>query len=364
MTAEEIIRILKKAIIRIEYVEIVTKNNKKYIIIPSEINEKEGKLYYFFQNNLKEGQIHLNNIIECKGISLDEKKRIDLFKENYLQIVNTKKGLKEDVEDEIEFKNDVYVKIFENIKEDKTNLLYQYIMDCTFDEKEVNSIPVLLLQQSNISQKRAIKKAIEHRVSIIEGPPGTGKTTTIQSIIANMIVQDKKVVVVSKNNSAIENIVDELNKMAMPRFYVRLGNRKQKIWKVDSAIDAKERFKKELENIKQQKQKEDYINLDLLESQILEKEEQLNELVKHKNLLSELKNQYRHVQKLENSYSFQSQLDWKTQMILKRKKINEKSIDKLATHLIKIEKEEIDYKEQYEIIKKFQAFLKKQQEKK
>ena len=38
-------------------------------------------------------------------------------------------------------------------------------------------------------------------MSIIEGPPGTGKTTTILNILANLIYQNKKVVVVSKNKS-------------------------------------------------------------------------------------------------------------------------------------------------------------------
>ena len=36
----------------------------------------------------------------------------------------------------------------------------------------------------NISQKNATEKALRNNASIIEGPPGTGKTQTILNIIA------------------------------------------------------------------------------------------------------------------------------------------------------------------------------------
>lgn len=42
-------------------------------------------------------------------------------------------------------------------------------------------------------------------ISVIEGPPGTGKTQSILNIIANLaIMQGKTVAVVSGNNAAIE----------------------------------------------------------------------------------------------------------------------------------------------------------------
>lgn len=69
----------------------------------------------------------------------------------------------------------------------------------------------------NESQLEAVQNAISNRISIIEGPPGTGKTQTILNIIANLVVQNKTVQVVSNNNSAIENI---LEKIASPKYGV------------------------------------------------------------------------------------------------------------------------------------------------
>ena len=62
----------------------------------------------------------------------------------------------------------------------------------------------------NKSQFRAVKNALDNSLSVIQGPPGTGKTQTILNIIANLIVNKKTVLVVSNNNSAIENVVEKL----------------------------------------------------------------------------------------------------------------------------------------------------------
>ncbi len=69
----------------------------------------------------------------------------------------------------------------------------------------------------NESQMKAVQNALSNRISIIEGPPGTGKTQTILNIIANLVVLEKSVQVVSNNNSAIDNIIE---KMALPQYEI------------------------------------------------------------------------------------------------------------------------------------------------
>lgn len=62
----------------------------------------------------------------------------------------------------------------------------------------------------NTSQYQAVENAINNQLSIIQGPPGTGKTQTILNIIANLLITNKTVQVVSNNNSAIENVKEKL----------------------------------------------------------------------------------------------------------------------------------------------------------
>lgn len=63
----------------------------------------------------------------------------------------------------------------------------------------------------NSSQFDAVKKALDNQISVIQGPPGTGKTQTILNIIANLVADEKTVLVVSNNNSATANVLEKLS---------------------------------------------------------------------------------------------------------------------------------------------------------
>jgi superfamily I DNA and/or RNA helicase len=80
----------------------------------------------------------------------------------------------------------------------------------------------------NGSQKLATENAMNNRLSVIEGPPGTGKTQTILNMIANIIKAGKTVAVVSNNNSATDNIYEKLQAHGVDFIAARLGSRKNK----------------------------------------------------------------------------------------------------------------------------------------
>ena len=63
----------------------------------------------------------------------------------------------------------------------------------------------------NNSQYKAVSNALINQVSIIQGPPGTGKTQTILNIIANLLMHDKTVLIVSNNNDATRNVYEKLD---------------------------------------------------------------------------------------------------------------------------------------------------------
>lgn len=76
----------------------------------------------------------------------------------------------------------------------------------------------------NLSQKKAVENALYNDLSIIEGPPGTGKTQTILNIIANAVMRDESVAVVSSNNSATDNVLQKLKKYGVDFIVAPLGN--------------------------------------------------------------------------------------------------------------------------------------------
>jgi very-short-patch-repair endonuclease/RecA/RadA recombinase len=76
----------------------------------------------------------------------------------------------------------------------------------------------------NMSQKKAIDNALTNPLTIIEGPPGTGKTQTILNIIANIVMRGESVAVVSSNNSATANVLEKLKKSQFDFIAAYLGN--------------------------------------------------------------------------------------------------------------------------------------------
>lgn len=76
----------------------------------------------------------------------------------------------------------------------------------------------------NLSQKKAVDNALYNPISIIEGPPGTGKTQTILNIIANAVMRGESVAVVSSNNSATANVFEKLKKYGIDFIAAPLGS--------------------------------------------------------------------------------------------------------------------------------------------
>jgi DNA polymerase III delta prime subunit len=80
----------------------------------------------------------------------------------------------------------------------------------------------------NLSQKTAVENALTSPLTIIEGPPGTGKTQTILNIIANAVMRGESLAVVSSNNSATANILEKLKNHQLEFIAAYLGNNENK----------------------------------------------------------------------------------------------------------------------------------------
>lgn len=80
----------------------------------------------------------------------------------------------------------------------------------------------------NLSQKKAVENAFRSNISIIKGPPGTGKTQTILNILANIVLRGKSVAVVSNNNSATDNVRNKLKDAGFGFLAAQLGSKNLK----------------------------------------------------------------------------------------------------------------------------------------
>lgn len=293
-------KIIKVKFYNNENLYTYTKNNFKIFTNPLNIENKiefnlgnlyninkilKFDLYYkiFFNDNS-------TKVTSIKSLQYNSSKNnnniFDYFKE-IANIVSIK------TEDGEALLNRAYQKI---LFVEKWTALYSYLNPSIKPkDKEFNSILIFPFG-INQSQYQAVKNAMENQISVIEGPPGTGKTQTILNIIANLIYNGKSVAVVSNNNSATANVFEKLKQFDFDYICATLGKKENKEnfiqnqnglypnfeYNENDKIEANPNKNKELIE-----QLEEFFNLQ-------------NNIAINKNILSELKIEIEHFIKQEN----------------------------------------------------------------
>ncbi|TCK26393.1 AAA domain-containing protein [Pseudonocardia endophytica] len=80
----------------------------------------------------------------------------------------------------------------------------------------------------NLSQRTAVELGLRRSISVIEGPPGTGKTETILNLVANIVsARLGSVGVISYTNAAVENVGEKLDDLGFGHIVASLGNKEK-----------------------------------------------------------------------------------------------------------------------------------------
>ncbi len=88
-------------------------------------------------------------------------------------------------------------------------------------EQELHAEYALL----NEEQRQAIEAALRHRLTVLTGPPGTGKSVTVANVMANMALRRRSVLFASRNHQAIEAVEPKLNAIVEPETLVMRPSR-------------------------------------------------------------------------------------------------------------------------------------------
>lgn len=293
-------KIIKVKFYNNENLYTYTKNNFKIFTNPLNIENKiefnlgnlyninkilKFDLYYkiFFNDN----STKVTSIKSLQYNSSENNNNIfDYFKE-IANIVSIK------TEDGEALLNRAYQKI---LFVEKWTALYSYLNpSIKLKDKEFNSILIFPFG-INQSQYQAVKNAMENQISVIEGPPGTGKTQTILNIIANLIYNGKSVAVVSNNNSATANVFEKLKQFDFDYICATLGRKENKENFIQNQNGLYPNFEyNENDKIEANLNK----NKELIE-QLEEFFNLQNNIAINKNILSELKIEIEHFIKQEN----------------------------------------------------------------
>ena len=108
------------------------------------------------------------------------------------------------------------------------SVLNAFLSGSPIESRPVDIAPIFPFR-CNLSQRAAVEKALTSSISVIEGPPGTGKTETILNLIANIVaVQHKTVGIVSFGNAAVDNVRDKLDELGFGHVIGNLGRREKR----------------------------------------------------------------------------------------------------------------------------------------
>ena len=76
----------------------------------------------------------------------------------------------------------------------------------------------------NVEQRAAIQSALTKPLTIITGPPGTGKSQVVTALLMNAAYNGKRVLFASKNNKAVDVVEGRVNSFGPRPVLLRLGN--------------------------------------------------------------------------------------------------------------------------------------------
>jgi len=211
------------------------------IVFTKEINENSvisEKLSQF---------VLYRKILEEKGLEADLLDELEILIEQAVTLSDKLQKLKEIVAQDIELYPTLSIGLseenfFNKQLQSELNRLIKYpenhqsVLLNNFLEKlpvqksdafeSISSI--LQVTKLNNEQKDAVKLSFNQPLTVITGPPGTGKTQVVINILTTALMNGKKVIFASKNNKAVENVKTRLQELMDEQdFLCRFGSKEE-----------------------------------------------------------------------------------------------------------------------------------------
>ena len=83
--------------------------------------------------------------------------------------------------------------------------------------------PLLEVLPMNSEQEQAIRHASNNKLTIVTGPPGTGKSQVVTNLLVNAAWNGKSVLFTSKNNKAVDVVETRVNSLGRRPIMLRIG---------------------------------------------------------------------------------------------------------------------------------------------
>lgn len=84
--------------------------------------------------------------------------------------------------------------------------------------------PLIEVLPTNSEQRQAIERGLVNELTIVTGPPGTGKSQVVTNLLVNAAWQGKRVLFASKNNKAVDVVEIRVNALGPRPILLRVGS--------------------------------------------------------------------------------------------------------------------------------------------
>jgi very-short-patch-repair endonuclease len=112
------------------------------------------------------------------------------------------------------------------IEEYDATAVGQWLSGATVSSTTAEDLPLLEVLPLNSEQRVAVRQALTNQLTVLTGPPGTGKSQVVASILVNAAFQGQTVLFASKNNKAVDVVESRVNALGPRPILLRLGANK------------------------------------------------------------------------------------------------------------------------------------------
>jgi len=91
------------------------------------------------------------------------------------------------------------------------------------EEEKIAQPALLEVLPMNTEQRESLRKALTEPLTVITGPPGTGKSQVVTNLLINCAWNGQKVLFASKNNKAVDVVEERTNGLGSRPVLMRLG---------------------------------------------------------------------------------------------------------------------------------------------
>ncbi|HIC44934.1 MAG TPA: DUF559 domain-containing protein [Sulfurimonas sp.] len=117
------------------------------------------------------------------------------------------------------------LKLLQTVEENKyqSTSLGVWLSKEDIESPTANQQPLLEVLPLNSEQRQAVRQSLSNPLTVITGPPGTGKSQVVSSILVNTAWQNKTVLFASKNNKAVDVVEARVNSFGPRPILLRVG---------------------------------------------------------------------------------------------------------------------------------------------